>query len=71
MAKFPNYLTFLRFEFCISVIRDCFEIRLPARSPFGEGRDFLFRICFPLSHTEDAAADRHLLNLFGSLVDFK
>jgi hypothetical protein len=29
---------------CILNIRACFEFRLPARSRFGEGRDFVLRI---------------------------
>jgi len=35
-------------EICISKIRACFEFRLPARSRFGEGRDFVLRICYSI-----------------------
>jgi hypothetical protein len=44
MTEFQKrYLLFCS-ELHISVIRICFEFRLPARSRFGEGRDFVLRI---------------------------
>jgi hypothetical protein len=33
-------------EICISKIRTCSEFHLPARSRFGEGRDFVLRIYY-------------------------
>jgi len=37
-------LSFICLEHFDLSIRICFEIRLPARSRFGEGRDFVLRI---------------------------
>jgi len=42
--KFPNNQDIKSFNFCALVIRICFGFRLPARSRFGEGRDFVLRV---------------------------
>ena len=44
MTEFSKQILFFCFEFWALKIRICFEFRLPARSRFGEGRDFVLRI---------------------------
>jgi len=65
MTEFPHYLSFFGFEFCISVIRDCFEFRLPA------GRQGFRASDLALSDSQNPTGNGEFLNFLRSFIEFK